>query len=289
MNHVFVKLKFFGWRILEASVPVLVLLVVGAEACTFRSRIPISSSVDEFVFVGTVIGYTDPVAFPKRIGTQPNAATQEGDWYEARGLQIRVKEPVAITRQPKEFFEVYPYFHSGVCSALGAHEAWLHRYYPVGKDVIVVGELSSLIPFDAARGNLRLEISPSTGALRDTKGFDGYTPTASSNYGYSLGARGNGHYLTQFEMRKDLIRLEAADLERRQEIINRILNIRDWEISLDLFSLLRKFIANKQQADRLYEEKLVKEGWDKKRLKLHIECVQGKADAPADKKRNFPC
>jgi hypothetical protein len=288
MNAVFIKLQFFGERILVASVLVLFLHIVESEACTFRSRIPISSSVDEFVFVGTVLGYTEPIPFPQRIGTEPNADPAEGAWFEARGLRLKVKDSVSVRRQPREFFEVYPYFHSGVCSPLGVHETWLHQRYPIGMDVIVVAELSSFVPFDAAGGNLRLEISPSTGALSGAKRYGNYEPTALSHYDYALGARGGGHDLTQFEMRKDLIRLEASDPKARQEIIDRILNIRDW-YSLDLFSLLRKFVPNKQQGDRMYEEKLIKEGWDKKRLKLHLECVQGKADSPTDMKRNFPC
>ncbi len=264
------------------------------EACSFKTRLLSGPNVDEFVFIGTVIGYSGPIDHGERKMAGEERYYDENLWNNSFGIKVKVKESVLLRRTPHEYFEVYPYFYSFNCKPIGTEENWLRRTFTVGSDIFIVGELSTLIPFDAGNGNLRLGIQPRTGGIGSVSNFGEYQPTAASLFDYnflaSLSETADKHGLVNFELRKDLLRLEKEqDVNNKIEVLKRLSAFRSWQGKLDLFTIYRNSFSDKAKADSLYVEKLRSDGWKKDKIKSHLKCKQEKAAADWRTAHHFPC
>jgi hypothetical protein len=181
---------------------------------------------EEYVFTGQVVGIVGP--FESKSFRQ-----------QAWGLQIKIQEKVNLPETPTGDFELIPFELWADCSANGRKSEDLLKNYPVGSKVKVIARAAQLVP--RVNGvNLRLEILPGTwGDISRNYYEDGrQMADAQSIFDYKSFKRPTGNdyvesfmpfldakgALPDFELRKDLLRLEKAKSQQeRLQIINRLL------------------------------------------------------------------
>lgn len=198
-----------------------------AFGCTLAVQPFMKFDPSEYVFTGQVIGIVGP--FESKIFRQ-----------KAWGLQIKVGEKVYLPQTPAEYFEVFPFQLWADCSTVGTAGEELLKYYPVGSSVKVIAKIAKLLPGRLPGGNIRLEILPGTWSdisrnhyedgrqmadaqsVFDYKSFRQVTPADYvSSFMPFLDAKGA---LPEFELRKDLLRLNGAkSRNQRVRILTRLL------------------------------------------------------------------
>lgn len=261
---------------------ILVLLCLNgssAFACSLRSK-PLTKFDDsEYIFIGTVVGYTDPIEIPGRANTNDGRGGEPGDWYRAQGLRVKVKQAINVPEPKGDTFEVFEYFYSGVCQPIGLIESILQDRAPVGKDVLVIGRRARVLP--SGVDTTRLEEAPAGGLILSFKYLapDLY-PTAESIADYQKLAldeksRGVIYSLLRFESRKDLLRLQnAPDLETKRQLLNHLLYLPDLFRRLDIFTIIQNNIPDKAEAKELYLIALHAAGYPQKTIDIHLKCLE---------------
>ena len=181
----------------------------------------------EYVFTGQVTGLVGPLE---------SAAFRQKAW----GLQIKVDEKVSLPQTRRGDFEVFPLQLWADCSIVGTASEELLKYYPLGSRVKVIARAAKVLPSVLNGDNLRLEIVPGTWSeisrnyyedgrrmadaqsVFDYKSFKQVSP---NDYVESfmpfLDAKGA---LPDFELRKDLLRLESTRSKaERVRILRRLI------------------------------------------------------------------
>jgi hypothetical protein len=184
-------------------------------------------NASEYVFIGKVVGVAGPIESTKFHG-------------KAWGVKVQVTEEVYLPSKVTEYFEVFPFDLESDCRDKGWSSERLLRYFPLGSSVKVVAKESKYSPSKFVGGNIRLEILPDNlGSVSRNSREDGTTiSSADSVFDYKTYLPDNPCGMTEddypayeanlrtpdFELRKDLLRLNAAKNEtQRVKILERLI------------------------------------------------------------------
>jgi hypothetical protein len=228
-------------------------LVVFAEtifACTLVTK-PIGKLDEtEYVFIGEVAGYTEPVE---------SAKLKSG----AYGLIVKVKEQVFLPKTPKTHFEVFPIELWSDCSESGTQIGNLKKHFPLYAEIRVIAKEAGILPNNLADGNIRLEVRPgesssivlnynkkgqrltSADSVYDYKAFD-----------YERAESGSETGLPNFEVRKDLLRLSRAkNHEEVTKILDKFIYAAPFS-DISFSEVLKNYILNEAEYDFYLETEL---------------------------------
>ena len=241
-----------------------------ARACTIAGKSLPKFDPNEYVFVGQVVGFTEPVAFDERkAGSQlePMSSTSMGDWPNPRktvGIKVRMTAEVHVPRKPAEYFEIYVYDLGADCSIRGSSLGSLKNAFPEGSEVRVISHDAIFLTEPAKQGAIRLEDRPGemgSIALNTLRKGERMTTATSvfdyKSYSYDMDRDTDSKYLLpSFELRKDLMRLESSRSPvERHAILRRLFDLPIGS-DLDLKSAFDSYAANQQEADELYDSYL---------------------------------
>jgi hypothetical protein len=218
------------------------ILILGSStvlACVLAGKSTTKFDPEEFVFIGTVVGYTDAVHFDSRKANgsiSPISATgvdsPETTGFVTYGLIIEVTESVYLPTKASTF-EVFEYELRADCLVTGVSKGSFLYRFPVGSEVRVISKKAVFVPEDKAPFRIRLEnrLAEDHSISLNTDPVGRRVTSASSIFDYKNFDREPGRdwvgrsLLPAFEIRKDLLRLSKAEkIESRNAILDRILH-----------------------------------------------------------------
>lgn len=230
------------------------LVLPASYGCTLAVNNLKDFDKSEYVFIGEVVGYTEPLESKQFYGKS---------W----GLIVKVKDAVNLPKTAKEFFEIFPYGLWADCSIGGTKKEVLEKYYPINTEIRVIAKEAQYLTSVLPNGNIGLEERPgeltsiarnryengeqmtSVPSVFDYKNFDSPGP---EDYTESFMPFLDGkNFIPAFEIRKDLIRLKnSKNQAERMQILERILYAPS-ESDVSLFDVLKKYTASKAEFERL--------------------------------------
>jgi len=209
---------------------------------------------EEFIFIGTVRGYTDSVR------SKPNVKKT----FETTGLIVEVKESVFLPQTPGSRFEVFPIQLWADCTTGGTSLENLKRDFPVGIELRIIAKKAKIVPASPDPAVIRLEDRPGIRSLisRNIHEEDRRITSASSYFDYKAfdyhryyaAASPSMLGLPAFEVRKDLLRLRnSATQAERNVILSKFLSVLIPDSDLSLTGVLHNYASSKAEALRLDE------------------------------------
>ena len=200
--------------------------------CTTIYKPPIKFDSTEYIFIGKVINYTEPL-FSDSLGRS------------FQGLIVEIVEPVYLPKNPVGFIKVVPYVLGAACDLTTWDRKSFEQQYPVGTELRIVGKESVFIKNENPSDNIILDINPynmftlsmnfkepailfSTKSsiydyryvcIDSNKSFFNKLSLNDSNDSDKLRLSFQNQY--HYELRKDLYRLSIADSDK-SEIIKRL-------------------------------------------------------------------
>lgn len=178
----------------------------------------------EFVFIGKVIGFTDAAKASGKSGIASTSA--------AYGMKVEPTGIVNAPTLPSSHFEVFPLRLEADCSRTGSKLQDLQKLYPIGTELRVVMMEAVIFADGVPDGVVRLEqmIERGGSLLKngDAEGrfkttVDAFFDYRSLTYDPKSADAYQQRCLIEFELRKDLNRLEVAKTRaERQSIMKRL-------------------------------------------------------------------
>lgn len=221
--------------------------------CTLAGK-PLSDfDATEYIFIGEVVGYAQPLESAKLHG-------------KAHGLIVKVRESVSLPKAPKTHFEIFPIALWVDCSLGGINLEELKKF-PIGSEIRVVAKEAEILPNNLPDGNIRLEDRPDElGSLAlntDEKGKRMSSANSVFDYKsfkYDMNEDSIAKYfLPNFEIRKDLLRLKKSrEQTERDEILKRLADVPICCNDLNMRTVLKTYTANEAEFNRRYEMHLRK-------------------------------
>lgn len=219
-------------------------------ACTLSTKPLGKFDETEYVFIGEVMAYTEPVETKKFQGA-------------AYGLIIKVKENVYLPKMPKAYFEVFPIQLWSDCSKSGTAIEKLKEEFPVKSEVRVIAKEAEILQNNPANENIRLEDRPGENSSIVVN-FDEKNlrlTTAESYFDYKSYKHDDEdsvskYLLPNFEIRKDLLRLSRAKNHQEVTAILDKLIFAAPISDLSFSSLLKNHALDEAEYDRYYEAEL---------------------------------
>jgi hypothetical protein len=280
-------IKTFGFLLVLAA---CVLSPIESGACTLMGKSLSKFDDQEYVFIGKVVGYTDPVAFDERKAAAsidsmsstslPSATKQK----TSVGLKVQLTESVYLPKAATDFYEIYVYDLWADCSIGGTTVAKLAIAFPIGAEVRVISREATLLTEPAKAGIIRLEDHPGElgSVALNTDSKTGRMTTAKSlfdykSYTYDLNSDSDSKYLLPaFEIRKDLLRLQTSKTQgERNAILDRLYHV-PRHSDLELRSVFETYAGSQSEADRLYDSYLLKTDPESYRLHKMLQQVTTK-------------
>ncbi|HEX8248407.1 MAG TPA: hypothetical protein VF599_09565 [Pyrinomonadaceae bacterium] len=225
----------------------------------------------EYLFIGEVAGYTKlyEKELPKpaaRAGAEVKEIYKEwGAPTKAVGLIVKVSESIFTPQMRDGFFEVIPYALMSDCSFQGRYssEEKIARDFAVGSKVRVIAVESFIFPNSSNQGDLRLDVTSSSGLVPD----DALT-NADAELAYKKIASLDTEKiqnLLAFELRKDLFRLEFGHsfAEKRRTLERLVFFPKAWKI--DYEAIIRNYTTDEDAELRENLNKLRKEFLEKQK------------------------
>ncbi|MDZ7361797.1 MAG: hypothetical protein ONB46_13885 [candidate division KSB1 bacterium] len=244
--------------------------VVAARYCSIYAPPPTKFDSLEYVFIGRVIGMVGPLHSPKVHG-------------EAWGLLVRVKEKVYLPQFPKGgLFELFIYHLRANCSAEGiSREVLAERFFD--REIRIIARESQFFNSRLANGNMRLEAwAMNRGEVAINYAHEELFSSASSVFDYKKYAENfkiyrNGNFqilgdkikssrkdlflvfasfekLRNFELRKDLLRLERAGSEaKRLTILKRLIYLPDDSPRRFVSEVARRYLKDEKTIKSILE------------------------------------
>ncbi len=240
----------------------ILFLCHSTSGCSFVPKYFSKFDKTEYIFIGEVVGYTEPVEFKfKNSAFFENKDWFKGDYKQSSGLIVKVKESVYLPKTAKTYFEVFPLWYDSGCTTLGTSQSELKKRFPVNLEILVVAKEASIFSYVLENGNFRLVRGFADShivALNVDKNKKQLTD-ASSIFEYSQLNKNfdfiKNYYLFDFEARKDLLRLQLSKTPKEKEIIvSRLLQ--NPTRSIDFLELLRLNVKNQPEILSLYEKRL---------------------------------
>lgn len=208
-----------------------------AYGCSFSKKSTEKFDPDEFIFMGTVIGYTGPAEFD---GGKANGSIShisgtflnqsEKLVFITYGLVVKPTESVYMPFR-SELFEIFEYSLRADCLVQGVSETELRDRFPLNAEVRVISKKATLVgkpnDFRIVRLENRLTEDGST-ALNFDRNGNRMTSADSifdyKTYSYDMNRDSYSKYLLPiFEVRKDLLRLSRlTDQNLKNQILDRI-------------------------------------------------------------------
>lgn len=237
----------------------LTIFVYFSFGCSLnRASLP-KFDATEYIFIGEVVGYTENLKFPK-------------SQRETAGLVIKATEKVYLPKTPKKHFEVFPFGLGADCSTLGTDKKILEKEFPVGIEIRVIAKEAKIFPNFTIDGNIRLEIRSgelssiarnsyengermtNANSVFDYQTFVNPTPEDyTESFMPFLEAKS---FLPDFEIRKDLLRLEKSNIQsKKSQILNRLLYVPAGN-DVSFNRLLKKYTGNRTEFEDLYYKRL---------------------------------
>jgi len=229
----------------------LICLCESSFGCSLMAKYLPKFDETEFIFIGTVRGYTSPTKSGKL----------RGDTY---GLIVDVKESIYLPKVPTKHFEVFPILLGSACEGLGTSIQDLTKDFPVNSEVRIIAKAAEILPGTGNATVIRLEHRPrDIGAITLNTDEKGQSVTsASSIFDYQTynperdGQSAIRHDLPSFEIRKDLLRLKNSRTQAERNAIlerfSRAVETSELAVS-DVFNL---YSSDEVEAERYYEKHL---------------------------------
>jgi hypothetical protein len=236
--------------------------VYGTTACTLAGKSLSKFDDREYVFIGQVVGFTDPAAFDD---PRSSASLRSDTTKKTIGLRVRMTEEVSVPKIPTEFFEIYLYDLWADCSISGATLETVRTQFPIGSEVRVISREAILLTEPAKAGIVRLENQPgelgSVALNKDSAAARMSTAKSVFDYKafrYDMNVDSDSKYLLpSFEIRKDLFRLKTSNSPaERRAVLNRVLYLPSGA-DVDLKAVFDGYAENQAEADRLFDSYLM--------------------------------
>ena len=163
-----------------------------------------------YIFIGEVTGYTGELKSKRFLDKK------------TYGLKIKVLETVNLPKRSEDFFEVFPQrgLNCNLAAAYPLKE--LRRDYPINSKVRVIAIEDKFFPRQNETGQIRSEAPILALNVRRNDLKNSSQTTAGSIFDYSKGKKDDSGIL-EFELYKDLLRLEKAESENEKvKILERL-------------------------------------------------------------------
>lgn len=213
----------------------------------------------EYIFTGQVISLVGPIESKSFL-------------QKAWGLQIRVEEKIYLPQTPTGDFEVFRFQLGADCSMVGIASEELLKYYPLGSRVRVIARPAKFVQVTSTGNNLRLEIVPfAWGEISRNYSEDGrkmadaqsvfdyksFKPVSPKDYDQNFMPFLDSKVgWPDFELRKDLLRLEAAGSRgERVQILRRLLFYPACCGAGDYYGIAKHYLQDPQRVRDLYSER----------------------------------
>lgn len=225
-------------------------LVELSFGCTWKAKYLSKFDETEFIFIGTVRGYTGPYESAKLRS-------------KAFGLVVDVKESVHLPKTPKANFEVFPIRLGSDCSFSGETLEQLKQYFSVGSEIRVIAKEAKYISGAGSEDVINLELGPGdSGQLSRNRDLEGQSMTSAKSIfdykSFSFDPDKDSWEklrLRSFEARKDLYRLWSAPTQmEKNAVLDRLTGSK--YIGIDFFEVSRTYTANEIDAERYFEKHL---------------------------------
>jgi len=203
----------------------------------------------EYVFIGEVVGYTEPVE---------SAKLQR----QAFGLIVKVRESVHLPAPTKTHFEVFPIELWADCSESGTDVKKLQKKFPVNSEVRVIAKRAELLPA-LTDGNIRLEDRPGAiGSIalnyEKTRMTSADSVFDYKSYEFDMDEDSDSKYLLpDFEARKDLLRLKNSKNQTETNVLLARLLYFPAGHHLDIYEIFKKHSENQNAYEHLYCKRLL--------------------------------
>ena len=227
----------------------------------------------EYVFIGEVVGYTQPVWFDrdkanKTISPVSLTYVEKHPDQLAVGLIVAPRESVYLPRSPKKNFEVFQFDTWADCTVVGLTLDKVSRDFPVGSEVRVIAKESSFVTPSKEDSVIRLEDRPEeNGSVALNRNKDGSRMTTSTSifdyksFKFDSDKDPESKYvLPGFELRKDLLRLKLEQKpSEKSAILSRLLSFPlDIPNPLDVRNLVKSNTSSEIEFKRVYYDYLRK-------------------------------
>jgi hypothetical protein len=238
-------------------------------SCTLGISPSIKFDQNEYIFIGEVTGYTEPMAFDSDKADQSSNAISSTELVQkgsrqrtAVGLLVRLKASVYTPQTPRTLFEVFPFVLWADCSISGRPLGEIKQSFPIGSEVRVVARTPEYISEAGQADRIRLEIRPTEISYISSNVAVPGSPSSSADSKFDF-ARFDPSSLSDemkygtllFEVSKDLLRLEQSRSEiEKKAILERLSNVSPaLEYGIEYPILVKKYLSNKK--DIRYLEK----------------------------------
>lgn len=240
----------------------ILLFLQSTFGCTLLPNYISKFDKTEYVFIGEVIGYTDPIEFEGKYQISVgNDNPYKLAYKQASGLIVRVKATINLPKRPKTHFEVFPFDLDAGCGTLGIQKFALKNRFPLNSEILVVVNEATIFPHVLENGNFRLEqeFARSNVIALNADKKNRQLTNVSSIFEYSQLNEdfdiGKNYYLFDFEARKDLLRLQLSKTQMEKvAVINRLLE--NPTRAIDYLELLKTNVKDRQEVLSNYEKRL---------------------------------
>ncbi|NOT47140.1 MAG: hypothetical protein HOP17_05250 [Acidobacteria bacterium] len=246
------------------------LCVSSAFGCILSKKSTTKFDSNEFIFIGTVIGYTGAVEFDgvrangsiaPISGTYVNQTAEPK--FVTNGVVVRMKDSVHLPIK-SEVFEVFEYSLRADCLFQGVSITDLRDEFPLNSEVRVISKKAQLVTVKTSDGHVRLEnrlTEDGSIALNSDKNDNRMTTTDSifdyKTYSYDMNRDSYSRYLLPvFEIRKDLLRLsQTTDQSLRNKILDRIFHA-PVAHDIDHGGIFKNYTSSESEYRRYFESHL---------------------------------
>ncbi|MCB1023503.1 MAG: hypothetical protein KDB79_03880 [Acidobacteria bacterium] len=233
-------------RIILAIILTLACFVYTSFGCTLAGKSLSEFDYTEYIFIGEVIDYTTAV--------ESKELRSEGF-----GLVVSIKDLVYLPESPPKYFEVFQIGLGADCSLWGTSAALLKKRFPIGSEIRVIAKKSKYFP-QIEKEIIRLDDDPNElGSISKNMDENGRNLTSSSSYfsykdfEFDIDKPSSITSLPEFEVRKDLLRLEKAKSNgERTAILNRLSSYSPYR-TLSLEDVFDKYAPSKFAANQFKE------------------------------------
>lgn len=267
---------------MKKSFPIIIFILsffaYSVYGCKQKMGVLTDFDQTEYVFIGEVVGYAEPLQFKK----VRESSSENGEFLrslkEASGLIVKVKQSVYLPETPKTHFEVFPIKLGSACDDLGALREELEKNFPKNSEILVVAKKAEFFPYILADGNFRLENRLGRTSLLALNSDENKQKLTSieSIFDYRKTNGGDLKYddynSVRFEIRKDLLRLKNAKTRKdRQAVLDRFFNFYKSRSFIDFYGILKKYSENKNDVGELYEKYLKSAGFSDEEIQKEMD------------------
>jgi len=177
---------------------------LSALACTIVTEPYSSFDRAEYVFYGEVTGY----ASSKQLCPENPLAPCDASW----GLVLRVVKPVHLPSPNVKEVELYSFGMESDCSRTILDESWIHKV-PIGTLMAVAAKELPQSQSGSPRDRIALDNDRLRSVAVRLPAESNISELARSRFDYSCYWDSANHPIRDFEIRKDMLRLESAKSE----------------------------------------------------------------------------